>query len=124
MQAVVVAGKRLLLFERVVGRNDHPDLAEVGLGCHVIGNDQVPDVNRIKGAKKQTGPHVCQFIPGAMPLFDLLHQTIQKPFDFFLIKKNLLLRRRVDEPTPVYPDEEELVFIRFKLVFYFTGAAR
>jgi len=46
--AVMVGQQAFLVFQRVVRRNNEPDIVQIGKGVHITGNDQVPGVDRVK----------------------------------------------------------------------------
>lgn len=53
-QTVEFMQKRTSLFEGILGTDDKPYFIQVCLILHDIGDDQVPDMDWIKGSKKKT----------------------------------------------------------------------
>ena len=56
-QAVIISEERFLLFEWILRRNDDPNLVQIGVFGHVIRDDEVSNVNRIKGPEVQSYFH-------------------------------------------------------------------
>jgi hypothetical protein len=49
--------QRFLLFKRILRRHNKPYFFEVGVFCHGVGYNQMPDMYGIEGAEKQTYFH-------------------------------------------------------------------
>ena len=41
---------------RIVGSDYHPDLVEIGVFQEMVGQDEMSDMNRIKGSEKKANP--------------------------------------------------------------------
>ena len=52
--AVLVVQQAGAFLKRILGRNDKPHSVQIGILGHVIGQDQMPDVDGIEGAEKET----------------------------------------------------------------------
>ena len=55
LQAVVVGEERGAFFQRVLRRDDNPHLVDSFMLQHGVGDDEVPDVDRIEGPEKKSG---------------------------------------------------------------------
>jgi len=55
----VVAQKRLFFLERIVWRDDHPDLIQAGEFRHVVGDDHVADVDGIERSEVESDFHIA-----------------------------------------------------------------
>ena len=57
IESVTVTGERGFIFQRILGRNDQPNLLQIGLISHKVGYYQMPDVNGIERTEEKTNFH-------------------------------------------------------------------
>src|SRR5690606_37549274 len=61
VQSVKVVGQIGSFLERILRRNDQPNLIKIGPVCYVIGNDHMPGMYRVERTKKQANCHKIYF---------------------------------------------------------------
>jgi hypothetical protein len=76
MQAIMVAGKGLFGFKWILRTHYQPNTIQIRLSGHIVGNNEMPNMDGVKGAEKKAYFHVLNIqmgeSKGRLPFLELV----------------------------------------------------